>query len=58
VTTDQDRVATMMTALRQIRVPHSPGPSLFLFSTFDALQSSDPLAYRWRDGSGRSVQLI
>ena len=58
VTTDPNRIDTMMTALRQIRVPHSAGPSLFLFSTFDALQSSDPLAYRWQDGSGRSVQLI
>ena len=58
VTTDPDRIATMMTALRQIRVPHSPGPSLFLFSTFDDLQSSDPLSYHWQDGSGRSVQLL
>jgi hypothetical protein len=58
VTTDLNRIDTMMTALRQIRVPHSPGPSLFLFGTFDALQSSDPLAHRWQDGSGRLVQLI
>jgi hypothetical protein len=58
VTTDPDRIATMMTALRQIRVPRSAGPSLFLFSTFNALRPSDPLAYCWQDGSGRSVQLI
>jgi hypothetical protein len=58
VTTDRNRIDTMMTALRQIRVPRSAGPSLFLFATFDALQSNDPLAYRWQDGTGRSVQLI
>jgi hypothetical protein len=58
LTTDPNRVDTMMTALRQIRVPHSAGPSLFLFGTFDALQSRHPLAYRWLDGSGRTVQLI
>ena len=58
VTTDSNRIATMMAALRQIRVPRSAGPSLFLLSTFDDLRSSDPLAFRWQDGSGRSVQLI
>jgi hypothetical protein len=58
VTTDPNRIDTMMTALRQLRVPDSRGPALFLFSTFDALQPSDPLAYQWQDGSGRAVQLI
>ena len=57
VTTDLIRIATMTAALQQFGVPRSAGPSMFLFSTFDALQSSDPLAYRWQDGSGRSVQL-
>jgi len=58
VTTDLNRIATMTAALRQIRVLRSAGPPLFLFGTFDALRSSDPLTYRWHDGSGRSVQLI
>lgn len=58
VTTDPKRIDTMMTALRQARVPYGPGPSLFLFATFDALQSSDPLSNQWQDGSGRSVRLI
>ena len=58
ITTDQQRMQSMKEALRGLRVPHSPGASLFLFATFDDLRSSDPLAYRWQDGSGRSVQLI
>jgi hypothetical protein len=58
VTTDPNRIDTMMKALGQIRVPRSAGPLLFLFGTFDDLQSSDPLAYQWQDGSRRTVQLI
>jgi hypothetical protein len=58
VTTDANRIDSMTKALRQIRVPHSPGPSFFLFGTFDALQPSDPLACQWQDGSDRTVQLI
>ena len=50
VTTDRQRMQSMKEALRGLRVPRSPGASLFLFSTFDDLQSSDPLAYRWQDG--------
>ena len=33
VTTDRRRMQSMKEALRQIRVPHSTGPSLFLFGT-------------------------
>jgi hypothetical protein len=58
VTTDLSRMDTMTKALRQIRVPHSAGASLFLFSTFDDLQSGDPLAHDWRDGHGHGVRLI
>jgi hypothetical protein len=57
VTTDPNRIDTMMMALRQIRVPHSSGPSLFLFSTLDDLSTDDPLSHAWTDGDGRQVRL-
>jgi len=58
VTTDQKRVQSMKEALEGLRVPHSPGASLFLFSTFDDLRAGDPLAHGWCDGNSRSAHLI
>lgn len=58
VTTDQSRIASMIEALRGIRVAHGPGPSLFLFATFDDLRTDNPLAYRWQGGDGKSASLI
>lgn len=58
VTTDLHRMASMMDALRELRVPHSPGPSLFFFSTRADLVASDPLKQGWQDGNGRAVQLV
>lgn len=58
VTTDCYRAHSMMEALQNLNVPHSPGNSLFFFATRGDLQASDPLTYGWQDGAGRNVSLI
>jgi hypothetical protein len=58
ITTDERRARTMMEALRLLRVPHSPGASLFLFSGRDELRARDPLALTWQDGNAREVRLV
>jgi len=58
VTTDQRRIASMMEGLRQLRVPRSIGPLLFLFSTFEDLRKTGPLTYQWSDGNGACVHLM
>ena len=58
VTTDQHRADSMMAHLRELHVPHSPGASLFFFSTRGELLGSDPLVQGWQDGAGRPVRLI
>jgi hypothetical protein len=58
VTTDDRRARSMMEALRSLRVPHSPGASLFFFAIRDELRASDPLAHTWHDGNGRDVCLM
>jgi hypothetical protein len=35
-----------------------PGAPLFFFTTRDDLRAAYPLMHDWRDGNGRSVQLI
>jgi len=58
VTTDDYRVESMRQTLAGIRIPHSPGGTLFFFSTRQALQASDPLIHAWIDGGGRRVALV
>lgn len=58
VTTDETRIRSMVDALSEIRVPHSPGAALFFFATKDRLSQSDALMQSWRDGNGRDVSLI
>ena len=58
VTTNHQRIETMMEAAQQLRVPRSVGASLFWFTTFDDLRASDPLAHDWQDGNARSVRPI
>jgi hypothetical protein len=58
ITTDARRAWSMTEALRHLRVPHSPGASLFLFATRDGLRGSDPLTHAWQDGTGREVRLV
>jgi len=57
VTTDDYRARSMAEALRRIRIPHSPGPALFLFATRRELAESDPLTHIWSDGNGREARL-
>jgi hypothetical protein len=58
VTTDDHPKRSMMEALRELRIPNSPGASLFFFATRDELRASDPFAQVWRDGNGIGFQLI
>jgi hypothetical protein len=58
ITTDDRRAHTITEALRQLRVPHSPGASLFFFATRDELRANDPLAHTWLDGNARDLRLI
>jgi hypothetical protein len=58
VTTDEYRTRSMIEALKQARVPNSPGGSLFLFATRAELGQADPLNFAWRDGTGRTVSLV
>jgi Replication-relaxation len=58
ITTDDRRARSMTEALHSLRVPHSAGAGLFLFSTRDELRLSNPLLHTWCDGNGREVRLI
>jgi len=58
VTTDWERIQSMKEALRQIRVPHSAGPSLFLFGTSNDLRGGDPIGLSWKDGDGKATRLL
>ncbi len=58
VTTDKRRARSMIDALRQLHVPHSPGAPLFFFATRDELRANDPLTHAWQYGTGRDVLLI
>jgi hypothetical protein len=58
VTSDPNRMRSIMDALRQMRVAHSPGPSLFFFATRGALSESDSLTHLWCDGAGRETRLV
>jgi DNA-binding Lrp family transcriptional regulator len=58
VTTDHNRMRSMMDALGQMRVAHSPGASLFFFATRAELRESDTLTHLWRDGAGHEARLV
>jgi hypothetical protein len=58
VTTDPHRLRSMTETLRELHIPHSPGPSLFFFVTRGEIQLDDPLTHEWLDGNGRNVSLI
>jgi hypothetical protein len=58
VTTDRDRVASIMAVLRQTQLPQIPGLALFLFAVRDDLRSRDPIVHAWQDGSGKDVRLV
>ena len=58
ITSEPQRLHTMLDALRMVRPASSPGRSLFFFTTRRDLLASDPLSHAWRDGLGRDVRLI
>lgn len=58
VTTDQNRIDSMCEALADLRVPQSPGATLFFFAARPELHASDPLLHDWKDGTGRNVSLM
>jgi hypothetical protein len=58
VTTDDQRVRSMCEKLRELQIPNSIGPSLFLFATASEIAKSDPISLTWRDGKNREVGLL
>ena len=58
VTTDHQRMRSMIEALRQFNTPQSPGASPFFFALREELRASDPLAHAWREENGRQVRLV
>ena len=58
VTTDHQRMRSMIEALRQFKTPQSPGASPFFFALREELRASDPLAHAWREENGRQVRLV
>jgi hypothetical protein len=58
VTSDHRRLETMMETAESLRVPHSPGPALFLYAAFCDLRDTTPLAQAWKDGNGRTIGLL
>jgi hypothetical protein len=57
ITTDPARKQSMQEALRRIRIPHSPGASLFFFLTKEEAAQFDLLVQPWQDGNNRSAHL-
>ncbi|RNJ50929.1 replication-relaxation family protein [Methylocystis hirsuta] len=57
-TSDDNRVRSMIEALRSIQPPGAAGSSLFLFASRDTLNAADPLTANWHavDGSLRRLQ--
>jgi hypothetical protein len=58
ITTNQQRIDSIIDVLRGIRVARSVGASLFWFSTFDKLGAADPLSHDWIGGDGHAVRMI
>jgi hypothetical protein len=58
VTTDEQRMQSMIKILGALHIPRSIGVSLFLFATRDQLAANDPLTLTWRDGTGKPQTLI
>ncbi len=52
VTTEARRMRSMLDALRRVQPPGAPGSSLFMFTTREAIEASDPLAPIWHCADG------
>ena len=55
VTTEQERIESMIEALRQLRTAKA---TLFLFATFEDLRSASALEHEWLDGRAKRVMLM
>jgi hypothetical protein len=58
VTTTSSRISAMLMAWRQLRTARASSAPLFLFTTFEELRASSPLAVPWLDGTGGPLSLI
>lgn len=58
VTTDRVRLQKMIDTAAKLRIPRGNAASLFLFTTYSALQPSSLLISAWIDASGRAAGLI
>ena len=58
VTNASSRISAMLKAWRGLRAAHASSAPLFLFTTFDELRASSPLAVPWLDGTGGPLSLI
>jgi predicted transcriptional regulator len=58
VTTTSSRISAMLKAWRGLRTTRANSAPLFLFTTFDELRASSPLAVPWLDGTGGPLSLI
>jgi hypothetical protein len=58
VTTDRNRLGSIVSALRSLSIPQSPGPGLFWFGLRDELSRTDPIAHLWSDGGSRAQRLV
>lgn len=58
VTTETDRMNSMLEALRTLHLAGSLGASLFFFATREQLRVSDPARHTWCDANGRGLPLI
>jgi hypothetical protein len=57
VTTDEQRVRSMLGALRRLTAEKRPASALFLFALRDDLRVGAPIAQVWHDGSGQKIRL-
>jgi len=52
ITTDEQRMRTMLETARQLRAGRRSAPSLFLLATLSELVGTSPLAHRWQEPYG------
>jgi DNA-binding Lrp family transcriptional regulator len=57
ITTDPQRMTSMMEAAKSARVSHSPGGGLFFFATRAQLREANQFLQGWTDGNGRVIHL-
>lgn len=58
VTSDDNRIRSMIEALRSTQPPSTAGSSLFLFASRDELRAADPLTATWRGVDGQLRGLL